>query len=40
MPRVTILSCGYPQDLSTRISNPFPVNKDIFLWQFQEWHKS
>ncbi|EPV9116567.1 hypothetical protein ACWAUV_005080, partial [Klebsiella pneumoniae] len=30
VPRVTILSCSYPQDPLTRTSNPFPVNKDIF----------
>jgi ferritin-like protein 2 len=29
--RVTILSCCYPQDPLTRTSNPFPVNKDIFM---------
>lgn len=31
VPRVTILSCSYPQDPLTRTSNPFPVNKDIFM---------
>lgn len=31
VPRVTILSCSYPQDPLTRTSNPFPINKDIFM---------
>ncbi|MDP0965134.1 hypothetical protein Q6264_30100, partial [Klebsiella pneumoniae] len=40
VPRVTIVSCSYPQDPLTRTSNPFTVNKDIFYGSSRNVTKS